>query len=461
MGLTLHNSLTRKKEPFEPLTPGRVTMYACGPTVYNRPHIGNARAAVVYDLLYRVLAAQYDEVVYVRNITDVDDKINQAAADEGVGIDVISKRFTEAYHADMAALGVLPPTIEPRATAHIGAIIAMIERLVAAGHAYAVEGHVLFDVTSYADYGRLSGRDREQMIAGARVEVAPMKRDPADFVLWKPSAPAQPGWDSPWGRGRPGWHIECSAMIESHLGPTIDIHGGGNDLKFPHHENELAQSTCAHEGAALARYWVHNGFVQIDNEKMSKSIGNVRLVEDLLELAPGEALRLALLTARYREPLNWTEELVRQSRATLDKFYGALRATADLADVDAPRDARYDRFVEILNDDLNTPLALSVMHELAGVLNGDVDVTEKAGARHALVDCGALLGILQGDPAAWFTAGTGDGVDAGWVESLIAARNEARRMKDFAKADAIRDELAGAGVVLEDGPEGTLWRLTG
>ena len=460
MGLTLYNSLTRTKEPFEPLDPRRVTMYACGPTVYNRPHIGNARAAVVYDLLFRVLKTCYPEVVYVRNITDVDDKINQAAAAEGVDIRTIADRYTAAYHDDMAALGVLPPTLEPRATDHIAGIVSMISALMERGHAYEAAGHVLFDVTSFADYGRLSGRDREQMIAGARVEVAPMKRDAADFVLWKPSSDDLPGWDSPWGRGRPGWHIECSAMIESHLGPTIDIHGGGNDLKFPHHENEIAQSRCAHGGAPLARYWVHNGFVQIEGEKMSKSIGNVRLVEDLLELAPGEALRLALLSARYREPLNWTEDLVRQSRATLDKFYGALRTSADLADVAVDPDPRYQRFLETLRDDLNTPLAISVLHELAGELNAAGDRQSRASARRALVDAGAVMGLLEADPETWFTY-RADGVDANWVEALIAERREARKNRDFSRADAIRDELGSAGVVLEDGPEGTLWRVAG
>ena len=298
LALEIYTSLTRRKEAFVPADPARVTMYACGPTVYNPPHIGNARAAVVYDLLYRVLKRHYANVVYARNITDVDDKINAAAASEGVEISVITDRYTAVYHADVEALGVLPPPIEPRATAHIGDIIAMIDTLIANGHAYAAEGHVLFNVPSYSAYGALSGRSQDEMIAGARVEVAPYKRDPADFVLWKPSPPELPGWDSPWGRGRPGWHMECSAMIEHHLGQTIDIHGGGNDLKFPHHENEIAQSACAHGGAALARYWVHNGFVQIDSTKMSKSIGNVLLVRELLKSHNGETLRMALIRAK-------------------------------------------------------------------------------------------------------------------------------------------------------------------
>lgn len=479
MSLRLHNSLTRQKEDFVPQNPARVTMYACGPTVYNRPHIGNARAAVTYDLLFRVLRTHYPEVVYVRNITDVDDKINKAAHDQGVPIEAISSLFTEAYHQDMAALGVLPPSIEPRATAHIDTIISMIERLIASGHAYAAEGHVLFAVGTCDRYGELSGRDREEMIAGARVEVAPFKRDPADFVLWKPSSDDLPGWDSPWGRGRPGWHIECSAMIEAHLGETIDIHGGGNDLKFPHHENELAQSRCAHHGAPLARYWVHNGFVQIDHEKMSKSIGNVRLVEDLLALAPGEALRLALLSARYREPLNWTEDVVKQAKATLDRFYGALRDTTALADcggdaateragtpatgeVRRPADdPQWAAFMAALDDDLNSPLAISVMHEWASVLHGAAADDVKASARRALLAAGGVLGLLGQPPEEWFRTAPGKTIDAEWVEAQISARQAARATRDFAGADAIRDALTEAGVVLEDGPEGTTWRLEG
>ncbi|MEQ8493869.1 MAG: cysteine--tRNA ligase, partial [Gammaproteobacteria bacterium] len=376
MSLQLYNSLTRRKEIFEPRDPARVTMYACGPTVYNPPHIGNARAAVVYDLLYRVLMRHYDNVVYARNITDVDDKINAAAQAEGVPIGEVTDRYTAVYHGDVAALGVLAPLIEPRATAHIAPIIAMIERLIEKGCAYAAEGHVLFHVPAFADYGALSGRAREEMIAGARVEVAPFKRDPADFVLWKPSPPELPGWDSPWGRGRPGWHIECSAMIEQHLGTSIDIHGGGNDLKFPHHENEIAQSRCAHDGAPLARYWVHNGFVEIDSEKMSKSLGNVLLVRDLLEQHPGEAIRLALLRTKYREPLNWSDAVVAQAKAQLDRLYGVLERLADVAPA-APV-APSPAFCAAMDDDLNTPQALAVLMELAGAANRSEDASERA-----------------------------------------------------------------------------------
>ncbi|MGB5950784.1 MAG: cysteine--tRNA ligase, partial [Parvibaculum sp.] len=328
--LMLHNSLTRRKEVFEPADPARVTMYVCGPTVYNYAHIGNARPAVVFDVLARLLRRLYPNVVYARNITDIEDKIIAAAKEQGVEIAAITEKFAQIYREDMGTLGVLPPDIEPKATETIAGMIAMMERLIASGHAYEADGHVLFNVPSYADYGRLSGRNRDDMIAGARVEVAPYKKDPADFVLWKPSTPDQPGWDSPWGRGRPGWHIECSAMIEKHLGRTIDIHGGGIDLQFPHHENEIAQSNCAHDHAPLARFWLHNGFVNIEKEKMSKSLGNVLLVHDLIAQAPGEAIRLALLNGHYRQPLDWTADGLAQARRMLDRLYGALRALSDV-----------------------------------------------------------------------------------------------------------------------------------
>ena len=459
MPLQLYNSYSRAKELFTPLDSTRVTLYACGPTVYNRPHVGNARAAVVFDLLYRVLTMHFENVVYVRNITDVDDKINAAAAAEGVPIDVISARYTAAYHQDMEALSVLTPTVEPRATETMDQIVAMIETLIASGHAYEAAEHVLFDVTSFTQYGALSGRDRDEMIAGARVEVAPHKRDPADFVLWKPSADGQPGWESPWGRGRPGWHIECSAMIERHLGTTIDIHGGGNDLKFPHHENEIAQSTCAHGGETFARYWVHNGFVQIDNQKMSKSIGNVLLVEDMLRDVPGEVIRLALLSARYREPLNWNDDLLTQTKAALDKFYGALRGRDEQAD-DAV-DPGIQAFWDALDDDLNTPLAISVLHDLTSRLNSTDDESERTGLVNAIRQAGRGIGILNSRPDDWFQHSQGHDVDAAWVEQLIGDRKAARANRDFNRADEIRDELAAAGVTLEDGPAGTKWRVGG
>ncbi|HEX5306683.1 MAG TPA: cysteine--tRNA ligase, partial [Dyella sp.] len=351
MPISLYNSLSRRTEPFAPLDPERVTVYLCGPTVYSYVHIGNARGPVVFDVLVRLLRRHYPQVVYARNITDVDDKINAAAADQGVPISAITDRFAAAYREDMATLGIAPPDIEPHATAHIGEIVSMIETLIAGGHAYAAEGHVLFDVTSYDAYGALSGRDTEEMIAGARVEVAPYKKHPADFVLWKPSTPELPGWDSPWGRGRPGWHIECSAMAAAHLGATIDIHAGGNDLMFPHHENEIAQSTCANQ-REFARYWLHNGMLTFDGRKMSKSLGNVVQLHELLQRHPPEVLRYLLLRAHYRQPLDWSDTALKQARATLDGWYGVLR---DLADVETTNEGPVPESIEAaLRDDLNT-----------------------------------------------------------------------------------------------------------
>ncbi|GAB4372510.1 MAG: cysteine--tRNA ligase [Acidobacteriota bacterium] len=456
MQLTLHDTMSRRTRPFEPLEAERVTMYVCGPTVYNYAHIGNARPAVVFDVLYRVLEALYPRVIYARNITDVDDKINKAALEEGVPIGVIAARYTRAYHEDMAALGVRPPVVEPRVTDHIPQIIAMIEKLVERGHAYEAEGHVLFHVPSFPDYGRLSGRNRDEMIAGARVEVAPYKRDPADFVLWKPSTPELPGWDSPWGRGRPGWHIECSTMAEQHLGETIDIHGGGQDLIFPHHENEIAQSTCAHAGREYVRYWVHNGFLKIEHEKMSKSLGNVRLVHDLLREVPGETIRLALLLAHYRKPLDWTGDLLAQAGQTLDRLYGALRRAADV-EPERP-DAPPEAVLGPLLDDLNTPRALAELLQLAKEVNtasSDERIAVAAGRLRAGAD---LLGLLAASPDAWFGRTADSDIDVERIEQLIAARAEARARRDFAEADRIRDELARMGIVLEDGRDGTTWR---
>ena len=456
MPLYLHNSLSRRKEEFQPLDPARITMYACGPTVYNPPHIGNARAAVVYDVLYRVLRRHYSNVVYARNITDIDDKINQAAQTEGVPIGIISARYTEIYHRDVAALGVLPPVIEPRATDHLPVMLEMIQRLLDSAHAYVAEGHVLFDVRSFPDYGRLAGRSRDEMIAGARVEVAPFKRDAADFVLWKPSPPELPGWDSPWGRGRPGWHLECSAMSETHLGRTIDIHGGGNDLKFPHHENEIAQSTCAHGGETFCRYWVHNGFVEIESEKMSKSLGNVLLVQNLLKRFPGEALRLALIKGRYREPISWSDGLVEQAKAQLDRLYGALqRLTATPAEPGlAPLP-----FYAAMDDDLNTPEALAVLMALATEANIVTAEHDRARCKAGLLAAGTELGILQMSPASWFSTRQSGAVDVARIEALIAERNAARAAKDWANADRVRAEITALGITIQDGAAGTQWRV--
>jgi cysteinyl-tRNA synthetase len=433
--IRLYDTLAREKRPFVPLNPERITMYVCGPTVYGRAHIGNARPPVVFDTLARLIRHEFgaNSLVYARNVTDVDDKIIASAAEEGVEPSVITERYERLYLEDMGALGVPPPDIAPHATGEIAPMIALIERLVGLGNAYEAEGHVLFSVPSDPDYGVLSRRDREQLIAGARVEVAPYKRDPADFVLWKPSPDGVIGWDSPWGRGRPGWHIECSAMIKAHLGETIDIHGGGLDLIFPHHENEIAQSRCAHAGAPLARFWVHNGFVDMGAEKMSKSLGNIVTPAELLARGHrGETLRLALLSAHYRQPLPWTEALVEQSKAILDRLY---RAAGD-----APAGGIDSEVVDALSDDLNTPAALGRLHAI------DDPAVLKASA--------GLLGLLSETADNWFRGGA----DEAAVETRIAERAEAKKSRDFATADRIREELKAEGIVLEDGPAGTTWR---
>ncbi|MEM8982545.1 MAG: cysteine--tRNA ligase [Pseudomonadota bacterium] len=455
MKLTLHDTLAREKRVFEPLKPGKVTMYLCGPTVYNYAHIGNARPAVVFDVLARLLRRHFD-LTFARNLTDVDDKINQASIETGLPIDAITAKFITAYNDDMAGLGVAPPDIEPRATDHIDQMIEMIERLIAAGNAYAAEGHVLFDVTSYDDYGRLSRRNTDEMLAGARVEVAPYKRSPGDFVLWKPSSPELPGWDSPWGRGRPGWHLECSAMCLNHLGPVIDIHCGGADLVFPHHENEVAQSCCANGTEALARYWLHNGYLNIDNTKMSKSLGNVFLVRELLAEHPGEVLRLALLSAHYRQPLDWSGSLLADSKRKLDRLYGALRHAGELAGEDAPSEA----VVAALADDINTPGALAALFDLARDINRTEDPAERAKQGQRLQASGALLGLLSQSPDAWFghTDSAAGELAGETIEARLAERQQAKADKDYARADAIRTELERAGIIIEDTPAGARWR---
>jgi cysteinyl-tRNA synthetase len=456
MPISLYNTLSRRTEAFTPVDPQRVTMYLCGPTVYNYIHIGNARPAVVFDVLARLIRRHYPKLVFARNITDVDDKINAAAAAAGLPIAQITERYAKAYGEDIARLGVAPPDIEPYATAHIPQIIAMIERLIAGGHAYEAEGHVLFQVDSFPEYGALSGRDPDELLAGARVEVAPYKKSPGDFVLWKPSDATQPGWDSPWGRGRPGWHIECSAMSEAHLGETIDIHAGGVDLTFPHHENEIAQSVCAHGGKPFARYWLHNGMLTFDGRKMSKSLGNVLQLHELLKKHSGEALRLMLLRGHYRQPLDWSDTAMTQAVRTLDGWYGALR---DLADVDAGEPATPETVEAALCDDLNTPQALAELSQLADAARratGDA----RAPAKAALLGGGALLGLLQQDPEAWFRQGNpGEAIDADVVEALLEERQAARAAKDFARSDAIRDQLKELGVVIEDSAQGTRWSV--
>ena len=459
MPLRLHNSLTRRTEDFVPADPNRVTMYVCGPTVYNYVHIGNARPPVVFGLLARLLKRHYPEVVYARNITDVDDKINAAATEAGVPIERITDRYTQAYREDMAQLGADEPDVVPHATAHIAEIVAMCERLIASGHAYAAEGHVLFDVASFGDYGRLSGRSTEDMIAGARVEVAPYKRNPADFVLWKPSTPDLPGWDSPWGRGRPGWHIECSAMAEKHLGETIDIHAGGNDLMFPHHENEIAQSTCAHGGKTFARYWLHNGMLTFDGKKMSKSLGNVLVLHELLERHPAEVLRFLLLKAHYRQPLDWSDTTLQQARSTLDGWYNLLRDLADVPAESVSGNAGADEVEAALLDDLNTPAAFAVLARLADAARAAKTPHERSAAKAALLAGGELLGLLQQDPEAWFKQAVGVELDVGEIERLVAARTAAKQARDFQESDRLRDHLLSLGVVVEDTAQGPRWKF--
>jgi len=444
--LYLHNTLTRRRELFVPLDPANVRMYVCGPTVYDLAHIGNARPVVVFDVLARLLRRLYPRLTYVRNITDVDDKINNRARESGEPIAAITARTTADFHADMQALGAAPPDVEPRATGHVAEMIALIERLIAGGHAYAAEGHVLFAVASFPEYGRLSGRSPDELLAGARIDVAPYKRDPGDFVLWKPSTPDLPGWDSPWGRGRPGWHIECSAMAWRYLGETFDIHGGGADLMFPHHENELAQSVCAFPQARFARYWLHNGMLTVNGEKMSKSLGNFFTVRDVLDRVPGEAVRMLLLRTHYRSALDFSFPGLEEARRELDRFYRALERAPAADGADVP-----DRIVGALCDDLNTPQAISALHELA-----DAALAGDAAAAAGLRAGGGLLGLLQAEPAAWFRGG--DAADSTRIEAAIADRLAARRTRDFARADAIRAGLAAEGIVLEDGPQGTTWR---
>lgn len=458
--IVLHNTLARVKEPLRTEHPDQVTMYVCGPTVYNYAHIGNARPAVVFDVLARLLRNHYRKVVYARNFTDVDDKINSAAAAEGVSIGTITARYIDAYHKDMRALGVLTPDLEPRVTEHIPEIIALIDTLISRGHAYVEQGHVLFHVPSYSDYGRLSGRRTEDMLAGARVEVAPYKRDPMDFVLWKPSTSEQPGWDSPWGRGRPGWHVECSAMIDRHLGHTIDIHGGGQDLIFPHHENEIAQGTCAH-GALYCRTWVHNSFVTVNGQKMSKSLGNVLLVRDLLAQAPGEVIRLALLSTHYRRPLDWNAQRLAAARRTLARFYTSLEKVESI--VAKPGIAPDDRVLAALRNDLNVPDALVCLHKLLEMLDNADTEDARAQAKARLISSASLLGLLQQAPgialAKLKQTAPKPSLSLEHIKALVAEREQARKQRDFTRADLLRDELISAGVQLQDLPHGSNWIL--
>jgi cysteinyl-tRNA synthetase len=454
--LKLYNSLTREKQEFVPIDRNHVRIYACGPTVYNYAHIGNARMAVVFDVLARVLRTLYPQVTYASNITDVDDKIMAAAAESGEEISAITRRYESIYNADMAALGVAKPDIQPRATEHIPEMIALISSLIAAGHAYEAEGHVLFNVPSFPAYGGLSGRSRDDQIAGARVDVAPFKKDPADFVLWKPSRADQPGWDSPWGRGRPGWHIECSAMAEKHLGLPFDIHGGGADLKFPHHENEIAQSCCAHghesDLSSFARFWVHNGFLTVEGEKMSKSLGNFTLAHDLLDQGvKGEVIRFTLLSGHYRQPLDWSSDAVHQSQRTLDKMYSVL---AELVDIPAADRSVPESVIEALCDDLNTPKAYA---ELISLSKKAFD-EKTPQAKGDLLAAARLMGFLQEDPVSWLAGDDVNDAEKAEIEKLLQDRQDAKKAKDFVLADAIRADLTARGITIEDTPQGPKWK---
>ena len=461
MELKLYNSLTRQKQLFEPIDAKRITMYACGPTVYNFVHIGNARPAVVFDTVYRVLRSVYPKVIYARNITDIDDKIINKSNELSIDINVITKKYSEAYFDDMQALNTLTPDETPYATDHIPEMIEMVQALVDKGHAYATDsqneadkGHVLFSVPSMPNYGELSKRNLEEQEAGARVEVAGYKQYAGDFVLWKPSTDSEPGWDSPWGRGRPGWHLECSAMIKKHLGDTIDIHAGGHDLVFPHHENEIAQSSCANDGKALANFWMHNGFINIDGEKMSKSLGNFRLVNDLLKQYPGEVLRYVILSAHYRSEQNFSKELLDSAWRTLDTVYGFIRGIDPQAAILNHTGEGY----KALLDDINTPVAISELYRLAKAAN-QAEGADQQGLMAELAGLADILGLLQQDPEQWFTVARGDDqLTAEQIEEQIQARQQAKQDRDFAKADQIRQQLLDAGVVLEDSREGTQWR---
>ncbi|WP_286828528.1 MULTISPECIES: cysteine--tRNA ligase [Kordiimonas] len=437
--IRVYNTLAREKQVFKPIDPQNVRMYVCGPTVYDYAHIGNARPVVVFDMLFRLLKHVYgeDHVTYARNITDIEDKIMERAIAEGVSIKAITSRYTKIYQEDMATLGAQDPTIQPKATEHLPEMIKMMRTLIEQGHAYEAEGHVMFNVPSMDNYGALSRHSRDELVAGARVEVAPYKRDPADFVLWKPSTDDQVGWNSPWGRGRPGWHLECSCMIEKHLGDTIDIHGGGQDLIFPHHENEIAQSECSH-GKQFVNYWMHNGYLTVDGEKMSKSLGNFHTVHDLIAEHPGEALRLSLLTAHYRQPVDFSLDSTREQKRRLDRWYRITDGVEAASEVPAS-------VIDALADDLNTPKAIAALDALAAP---ETAAELKAGAQ--------FMGLLMQEASDWFQSFSDE--QSAWIDANTAKYNAARAAKDFATADALRDEATALGLVIEVGPDGVKWR---
>lgn len=452
----IHNTLKQRKVEFKPIDENNVRMYVCGPTVYDKAHLGNAKTPVVYDVLYRLLCYVYgkDHVTYVSNITDVDDKILNKHKETGKPIREITEQTYNWYIEDMAKLNVLAPNYRPRATEYINEMIVLVEKLLEQKHAYISENQVLFDVDSMPSYGTLSGRSMKEMLAGARIEVANYKKNPADFILWKPSDADQPGWNSPWGYGRPGWHLECSAMSSKLLGNDFDIHGGGSDLIFPHHENEMAQSCGAYLGTGFAHYWVHTGMLMINGVKMSKSLGNFYTVDEILEKHPAEALRLLFLTTHYHQPFNFTFEGLQQAKGVLDKFYNALLKNKDVPMIEIEPDSRV---VEALADDLNTPLALSYLHEIVNDLNKAESEEERSRLKSLLVKSAYMLGLLYNEPESWFK-GEGSDDETAEIEKMIAARAEAKKNKNWATADAIRDELKAKGIVLEDSPTGTTWK---
>ena len=457
MVLKIHNTLSGTKETFEPVDKNHVRIYACGPTVYNFAHIGNARMAVVNDLLVNVLRTQFKRVTYVSNITDIDDKIIDAAHELNEPIKNLTTKYTKIYNDDMDFLNVKLPDIQPHATDHISEMIDLIKKLMEKNYAYEKDGHVLFHVPSFSKYGVLSKRNRDEQIAGSRVDVAPFKKDPADFILWKPSPDPLPGWESPWGFGRPGWHLECSAMSEKTLGLPFDIHSGGMDLVFPHHENEIAQ-TCSlddnHEPESFAKFWFHNGFVNVEGEKMSKSIGNIKLVHDLKKQYKGEVLRLTLLSAHYRQPLNWTKEIIDQNSKMLDRFYRSLK---DLQDIETSSETISEEIMESLLDDLNTPKVLAKLNTLSNTLSS-ANSEEKRNIKNNLIAVGKILGVMQEDPNIWLGYNQTANPEKEEIERLINQRNEARRNKDFKLADQIRDKLKSKGIEIEDTKNGTIWR---
>ena len=460
--LKLHNTLTRQKEDFIPVDKNHIKMYTCGPTVYNYAHIGNARPAVVSDLLVRLLRYLYPKVTYVSNITDIDDKIIQASKETKKPIDEITKKFEKIYNEDMSSLGVLPPDIQPRATDHINDMIKLVEDMINNDCAYESEKHVLFDVNSYNAYGKLSGRDIEDQLAGSRVEVASYKRDPGDFVLWKPSFGDDPGWDSPWGFGRPGWHLECSAMSEKNLGLPFDIHGGGMDLIFPHHENEVAQSCGAHgeqnDPKIFVRYWIHNAMLNIGGKKMSKSLGNIFYIRDYTEKYPGEVLRFALMSGHYRQSLNWTDKSIQQAYSTLNRIYRILKKVEDVKIDENNVNLMPISVLECLCDDLNTPEALAKLNDIVNRLSKANTNDDKKLLKEQVIATANILGILNESPDNWLGIGKSSGSDENEINQLIEDRNEARNLKDFNKADEIRSKLTNMGIEIEDTPSGTIWR---